>query len=282
MILSLTIRNCIITIFLIIVIVFLILNINITYSENFVGDFKPRLNIHEDRYPTIFNPGHQNAIVTLYTPNIATYAQHSIQNIKKYCKMHNLTLYIFNQPLSDEIKHGCWNKIPAILYMFNKTEHKYIIWMDSDAVFNRLDISFDKFINKYANKDLIVCRDIRDEKYKFNSGIMIFKNTAWSKKIIEDTWNSTIPHGYRGEGDQVVLKDQILADGKKDNNYEENSGHKKVALLSEREFNSFPRNEKHRNLGPDTINDFIIHFMGHSTEDRIKYMSEINKKLENQ
>ena len=234
--------------------------------------------------PEIYNDGYDNAMVTLYTDNIKDYSLHSIKNMKKYCLEHGITLYIFNKRLSNEIEHGCWNKIPAVLYLMNNTKHEYIIWMDVDAVFNRLDISFDKFIENYKNKDMIVCRDINDRTYKFNSGVMIIKNNEWSKKIFEDTWNTEIRHGYNSTGDQVILKNTILEDGRKDNNYDGNSGNKHTVLLPEREFNSYPIFKKDiDNIkfkgSKTTDDDFIIHFMGHSSHDRIKYISKINKRL---
>jgi lipopolysaccharide biosynthesis glycosyltransferase len=240
-----------------------------------------KYSINTDIYPEVYNDGHANSVVTLYTPNIKDYAVHSIKNMKHYCKLNDLTLYIFDKQLSDNIEHGCWNKIPAILYIINNTKHKYIIWMDIDAVFNRFDIKFNKFIDMHSTKDIIVCRDINDRKYKFNSGVMIVKNTPWSKQIFEDTWNKDIKHGYGGHGDQVIIKKTILKDGKKKDNYDSNSGNKHVALLSEREFNSYPRYQSDKNNFKDdriTDNDFIIHFMGHKTPDRIKLISEINRK----
>jgi hypothetical protein len=276
---------CVMVVLIIIVIMLVIYNIKI-YNNNkiynneyFFGSFKPRLSINTNFRPSIYNPGHENAIVTLYTDNIKDYADYTIKNFKKYCLDYNISLYIFDKSLSNEITHGCWNKIVAILYMLNNTKHKYIIWMDVDAVFNRMDIKFDKFINKYKQKDMIVCRDIRDAKYKFNSGVMILKNNEWTKKIFQDTWNDNTPHGYGGNGDQVIIRKKIVEDGKANDNFDENSGNKHVALLSEREFNSFPRDIKHENLGSYTDNDFIIHFMGHNTKERIKYISSINNKF---
>ena len=272
-------NNYILIILLIVLIIVLIIY-NSFYLKNnkqkFKENFKPKYNIDLSVKPFIYNPNKNNAIVTLYTENIKDYAAHSIKNFKKYCDEHNLSLYIFNKELSNDILHGCWNKIPAILYLLNNTNHKYIIWMDIDAVFNRLDISFNKFIESYKDKNMIVCRDIKDKKYKFNSGVMIIKNNSWSTKIFEDTWNSDVPHGYGGNGDQVILKNIIIEDGK--NNFDSNSGNKNIALLPEREFNSFPRDDDHQ-FGPYTDNDFIIHYMGHKTPDRVKYISAINKKL---
>ena len=272
----------------IICIIFLIINIilliliylkkRIINIENF------KYTVNNGIRPEIFNDGYPNAIITLYTDNIKNYSLHSLKNIKKYCLEHDITLYIFNEKLSNEIEHGCWNKIPAILYLMNHTKHEYVIWMDIDAVFNRFDISFDKFIEQNKNRDMIVCRDIKDSKYKFNSGVMIIKNNGWSKKIFEDTWNTEIKHGYGKYGDQVILKNIILDDGRKENNFDGTSGNKHVALLPEREFNSYPIFQRdidnYRSKDSKTTDDdFIIHFMGHNSQDRIKYISEINKKL---
>ena len=270
------------TILLIINIIMIICIIKNYRNNVTIESFK--YNIRQDIKPEIYNEGQKNAIVTLYTDNIKDYSLHSIKNMKKYCSEHGLSLYIFNEKLSNEIEHGCWNKIPAILYLMNHTKHEYIIWMDIDAVFNRLDLSFDKYIENYKNKDMIVCRDIKDRKYKFNSGVMIIKNNEWSKKIFEDTWNTEIKHGYNNTGDQVILKQTILKDGRKNNNYDDISGNKHTVLLPEREFNSYPIFQKDLDIGKFKgskvrDDDFIIHFMGHRSNDRIKYISEINKKL---
>lgn len=270
------------TILLIINIIMIICIIRKYRNNVIMESFK--YTIRQDIKPEIYNEGQKNAMVTLYTDNIKDYSLHSIKNMKKYCSEHGLSLYIFNEKLSNEIEHGCWNKIPAILYLMNHTKHEYIIWMDIDAVFNRLDLSFDKYIENYKNKDMIVCRDIKDRKYKFNSGVMIIKNNEWSKKIFEDTWNTEIKHGYNKTGDQVILKQTILKDGRKNNNYDDISGNKHTVLLPEREFNSYPIFQMDLDNGKFkgskvTEDDFIIHFMGHRSNDRIKYISEINKKL---
>ena len=267
---------------LLLVILVILIIIYACTKKKYIENFKYK--IINNVKPEIYNDGYDNAIVTLYTPNIKSYADYSLKNIKKYCLQHGITLYIFNKKLSNNVEHGCWNKIPAILYLMNNTKHNYIIWMDIDAVFNRFDISFDKFINNNINKDMIVCRDIRDAKYKFNSGVMIIKNNKWSKKIFENTWNTDIRHGYGGHGDQVILKNTILEDGNKNNNYDGTSGNKHVALLPEREFNSYPIYKEDVNNGDlkdkkVTDDDFIIHFMGHSTNDRINKIDKINKKL---
>ena len=270
------------TILLIINIIMIICIIKNYRNNVTIESFK--YNIRQDIKPEIYNEGQKNAIVTLYTDNIKDYSLHSIKNMKKYCSEHGLSLYIFNKSLSDDIEHGCWNKLPAVLYLMNHTKHEYIIWMDIDAVFNRLDLSFDKYIENYKNKDMIVCRDIKDRKYKFNSGVMIIKNNEWSKKIFEDTWNTEIKHGYNNTGDQVILRQTILKDGRKNNNYDDISGNKHTVLLPEREFNSYPIFQMDLDNGKFkgskvTDDDFIIHFMGHRSNDRIKYISEINKKL---
>jgi hypothetical protein len=254
-------------------------NSGIKYYKD-IERFNYKIN-HEIK-PQIYNDGYENAICTLYTPNIKDYAIHSIKNMKKYCVEHGLTLYIFNEAISKDVEHNCWNKIPAILYLMNHTKHKYIIWMDCDAVFNRFDITFNKYIDNHKDKDIIVCRDIIYSKYKFNSGIMIIKNNTWSKKIMEDTWNKDVKHGYNNFGDQVILKNTILEDGRKDNNYDENSGNKHISLLPEREFNSYPRNDTNKGKLKDnkpTKDDFIIHFMGYKTPERIKNISDINAKF---
>lgn len=234
---------------------------------------------YKDLYTIIYNNPHITintnrniAIVTLYTPNLSIFANEAIKNYKYYCNLHNYALYVFNQALSPDIEKGCWNKIPAILEILKKKQHKYVIWIDIDAIFNNPSISFVELINSNKDSDIIVCKDPKPTKYIFNSGIIICKNTNWTTKIFNDTWNYPIIHGYGKFGDQVILSKVIKKNAIQTNQEDINNIHKKVIILPERTFNSYPNKYTFKN-------DFILHFMGCSYDYRKNKFIEINKKL---
>lgn len=86
-------------------------------------------------------------------------------------------------------RHPAWCKIHYLLEML-KLEYDYIFWIDADAFFCNFDMKIEDWIE--PNKNLILCRDAganfsQWNKYKhlINSGVMIFKNTEWSKTILE-------------------------------------------------------------------------------------------------
>lgn len=209
--------------------------------------------------PEIFNDGHKIAIITMNTPNIHIYSQYSEINLKEFCKRKNYTLYIYREMISED-SHGCWNKIPAILNHFNK-KHDYLIWVDADAIINNMNHSFEEFITKYPNKDMIVCKDITPERTPFNSGVMIFKNNNISRDFLINTWNYPMPHEYTPYGDQDALNNLFYKD-----NYPID-----LKVLPMRSFNSHPLKFKE--------NDFIIHFMNQTNDRRKKLMRAINYKL---
>ena len=107
-----------------------------------------------------------------------------------YCLKNNYDYKCFYE-IPDYLKnrHPAWCKIHYLLEML-KLEYDYIFWIDADAFFCNFDMKIEEWIK--PNKNLILARDAganfsQWNKYKhlINSGVMIFKNTEWSKTILE-------------------------------------------------------------------------------------------------
>lgn len=203
-----------------------------------------------DKYWTnnIFNPN--IAIVTQNTPEIKDYSFHSEINLKYYCNLHKYCLYIFKEHLCKEV-HPCWYKIILIRKLLSK--HKYLIWIDSDAIITNMNIKFESFILK--DYHLFVCEDITPKRTPFNSGVMIFKNDKITFKYLEKVWNYEGIHGYTPNGDQDILNKYSLTNIK-------------IKIYPMNYFNSHPLKFK--------MNDFILHIMFRNSKKRIQIMKQFN------
>ena len=109
---------------------------------------------------------------------------------RAYCLKNNYDYKCFYD-VPDYLKerHPAWCKLHYILEML-KQNYDYVFWIDADAFFCNFDIKIEDWIVPYKN--LILGRDAganfsqwNKYKYLINSGVMIFKNTEWSKKILE-------------------------------------------------------------------------------------------------
>lgn len=128
-------------------------------------------------------------VLSFYTTNYEIGKQ--IEPLHRaYCLKNNYDykcFYIVPDYLKN--RHSAWCKIHYLLEML-KENYDYIFWIDADAFFCNFDIKIEEWIT--PNKNLILCRDAganfsqwNQYKHLINSGAMIFKNTEWSKNILE-------------------------------------------------------------------------------------------------
>ncbi len=246
------------------------------YKENFSDSIPSLPLVSEIDFsqfkPEIINPGKKIAFVYVYTPNIYSYAQHSIKNLTSYVMSHGYTLIIYNQIMNNDVM-PCWNKVLAILA--NLKSYEYIVWFDADAIVSNPNIRIEHFVNSNPNKDLLICFDCNKEKECVNSGIMIIANTEWTNDLFKKTWESPLPHVHN---DQNVLLNVILSETYPEKEFSlkfpeicKEDIHLKVKVFKENDFNCHITNY--------LSGDFIIHLMGLDTDSRINIMRQINTAL---
>lgn len=245
------------------------------YKSNYYELFQPTTTTYPIKKiePQVkFNLNAQIAIVYFYTPNIFSYAKHSLLNILSYAEKHNYAVIVYDKPFNDNV-FMCWNKIASIIENLNN--YKYLIWIDADAIIVNFDKKFEYFIDKYAGYDLYLCEDIVLQKECINSGVMIIKNTPWTNSFFNRVWTSSIPHEHN---DQNVIFYEIVKDlypqskpQLKFSSYCGKISHPKIKILPENAFNTHILNYNN--------GDFIIHLMGSKENVRIDIMRQINSKL---
>lgn len=212
------------------------------------------------------------ALVTLVTKEIEDISYDSSVNKSNYCKKHGIEFIYFEQRLST--RHAQWDKIKTVQKTLPWFD--YVIWMDADAVFNNFNTSFKDIINEHPDAPLIICKDPcydgESVHLMINTGIMIFKNTSVSHKMLHDVWTSV-------EDYNVLELDKYSYEG-----YPHEQG-ALANLLNHKYKNNFVLKEQycfntHQNCL--TSSTFICHFMGsretkHHIELYLNKVKEINK-----
>lgn len=214
-------------------------------------------------------------VVNLTTKEIIEDSYLSNLNKKKYCEKYNLDYRFYTGRASK--RHAQWDKIQCVLQ--NLPEYDYVIWMDSDAIFNNFEISIVESIIKNNQQYCgLFCNDVcyapGQNHLLVNTGVMVFKNATWSFEILNKAWNSVEDyslehlnkHSYEGfPHEQGKLCEMLLKD-------------------DETKFKIFPSYAF--NQHPNSANDhtFIVHYMGsRQTEDHIATFKQkvfsVNKRL---
>lgn len=146
------------------------------------------------------------AIITSYTNSIrwdnygkCDYCDLCSFNHHEYANKHGYSYIkkiVYNEDYKDW--HPTWIKIDVIknyLPIFD-----YVVWIDADAVFYNQEIKIEDFIEDGI--DLIIPK-LELDRVSGNvwtnttTGFMIWKNSEWSKNVLNELWNN--PKEYRFE-----------------------------------------------------------------------------------
>lgn len=103
-------------------------------------------------------------LVNLTTQEIVEDTYLANINKKKYCEKYNIDNRFYLGRAST--RHAQWDKIQCVLQ--NLAEYDYIVWMDSDAIFNNFNVSIIEIIENHKEYDALFCRDVcysEDQKH---------------------------------------------------------------------------------------------------------------------
>lgn len=219
----------------------------------------------------------QIAIVTILPKKLDNYNQNIINNYKIYSSQTNHALYTFNKK-SDTGQ--TWDKFSAILEILKNKHHKYVIWINSNMVFNKSNIRITKYIQKYKDADIILCKDPKIPANIFSTDIMILKNTDWTTKIIQTVINNR--NHYTGKiiienfgsdiGEHAILENIIHRNAILTKKHDIKHLHKNLIILPHNEFNSIPSKKSLKN-------SFILNLSIIPNKTKQKLIYYINNQL---
>jgi len=123
-------------------------------------------------------------VLSFYTPNYELGKRTEEYN-RKYCEKNGYDFVVkYNLHNDAHGRHPSWSKLPHILESLDDCD--YLMWIDADAFFCNPDIRIEKWIDE--TKDINCSVDPGDGmgiSTRINAGVMIIKNTNWSKSFIK-------------------------------------------------------------------------------------------------
>jgi mannan polymerase II complex MNN10 subunit len=161
----------------------------------------------------------------------------SMRNKNEYAEKHGYKTFDGSY-LIDTSRPPSWTKIKALQRLLYEEECDWAVWMDADTVIMNKSILFESFLPSDEKYDMLCTKDSPNTGY--NSGVLIFRNSEWSKQFLEDWWNMKSyvrPPGFSLSGDNTALKALL----KSTEDFDEH-----VLVPTRCTFNSFARFFTHR------------------------------------
>lgn len=132
-------------------------------------------------------------LVTSYDDKYAPIGDLCEQTLRKYGEIHGHPCRVVRNYASG--RHPMWDKIAIIREMLDEGV-PYIFWVDADAMFVRYDqdiaAEIDEEHDLYLTSAWItLARGPGDMLFResANSGVMLIRNTEWSRRLFADIWD---------------------------------------------------------------------------------------------
>jgi hypothetical protein len=193
------------------------------------------------------------------------------QNKQQYCERHGYLGINWTSGFDKTITGG-FERCRLIKELFEtQKEVEWVWWTGCDAMITNFTIKIeDKILPDY---DLIIATDCNE----INNDSFLIKNTAWSKKWLQDIYNSWPKYKTA-----MFLEQQAMIDSYPDNK-------DKIKIVPQRYLNAYkndlyPHQSKYDLLGNDGTwqnSDWLIHWPGTSLDLRLQlarhFMNEVVK-----
>lgn len=109
----------------------------------------------------------------------------------EYCHKFNIDFYceknsekIFKE---SEERNPSWYKLKLLIENLKDEKYDYVIYVDADAIFVNHDFDIRNILQTHQT-DLIIGEDFGPDL--INGGVLIFKNTKWSKSFLKRVWDA--------------------------------------------------------------------------------------------
>lgn len=144
---------------------------------------------------------------------IPSYYNQILEILTRYCEYHNNKLYIFDHYNDKNKISPYWNRVSDYIKLSKLCNNKTIIvYLDIDTIINSkyFNISIIDIINKIdkiENKisDVYIGNDPSPTEFG-NVGIIIIRNTKWSKKFLNLWWSKYNPNNWILNNEKWICK----------------------------------------------------------------------------
>ena len=124
------------------------------------------------------------------------------QSVIKYCKKHGYDYIECSKPL--DTLPPAYQKPLFLLQHIEK--YDYVMWLDADTIIINESIKLEDKINQFPKHNMFYCKD--PMFWGLNSGVLIFKNSQFSRQLLTEWWDSRSTTGIfhdKMQGDQGRL-----------------------------------------------------------------------------
>ena len=123
----------------------------------------------------------------------------------EYARKHEYNFYDGSDWM-DTSRPPAWSKIKAVQHLLEEEKCDWVMWTDADTVIMNSDKKIEDFLPADPTKDLLVGSD---KGGGYNSGVFVLRNSAWSKRFLQQWWDMESyvnPPGLSLSGDNHALK----------------------------------------------------------------------------
>lgn len=210
------------------------------------------------------------------------YAEKSKELNVKYCKQHGYDFLEFVYPKKTMSPY--WTRVERFIKLCDQyKENTVFVYVDLDAAVNPTMCKYklDDILGSLSKKrdyDIYIGKDADIRKY-INSGVIILRNTPWSRALLKEWWRHYDPTKWMYNGTKWVCvmdehrfckwAEDYYEQGELENIYTSdwNDSRDHIAILDVNVMSNAALVNKHT---------FIYHLMGISNGDRLAFLSKIS------
>jgi hypothetical protein len=156
-------------------------------------------NVIEENFSSFLTHSFENerqsfVIVSYATPDVFNYAVYSASINSLFAEENNYSFHMTTPELGFEFDNidQRWNKVHILdVLMRDKTNVKYLVWLDADLVFVDFSFRLESVTALHPLADVIISAETMTENGLVNTGCIIIKNSEWSLKFLSAWWNTT-------------------------------------------------------------------------------------------
>lgn len=137
------------------------------------------------------------ALVKYSTNNIAEYTSYSMAINSAFAEINHYGMILLtpNDGAEYEKSDQRWNKVKIIENALHPVtgwarDLQYVVWLDSDLIILDMGMLLEEIASNFSEYDMIFSSDPRLENGVVNSGMFFVKNTEWSRKFLNDWWQT--------------------------------------------------------------------------------------------
>jgi len=132
----------------------------------------------------------KSIVMLTWSDRLHTFPNTALMN-RLYAKRHGYRRVVSHERLQPQI-HQAWEKISKLHQMLQEPSISAVLWLDDDAFVRKQSITIEYWLEQYPNADLIIgrCDAAKFLPHAITSGVMIFRNTPWSRHFLNAVMHS--------------------------------------------------------------------------------------------